>query len=160
MWVVTVDENGKEKDGHWVDIPEPDRFASNGFAQIKGYVSRLLQSSARFTSVIIATPDGRIAVSLWQRGGIPEFALSVQWRSEAEREQAVRQFFSERGLTTSHDYLGGNGGIPDATRCLGYFLPADVEFITALIKDVLRQIYYIREQDALDFSYQEHHGAA
>ena len=158
MWVVTVD-NGKEKDGHWVDIPEPDSFASDGFAQIESYVSRLLRSCARFTSVIIATPDQQIAVSLWQRGGVPEFTLSVEWRSEAERERAVRQFFSERGLSTSHDYLAGNGGVPDATRCLGYFLPPDVQFITALTKDVLRQIYQLREQDALDFSYEEHHDA-
>jgi hypothetical protein len=160
MRVVTVDENGKELgDAKWVDIPEPDHFASDGFAQIESYVSRLLGSSARFTSVIIATPNQQIAVSLWQRGGIPEFTLSVEWRSQAERERAARQFFSERGLSTSHDHLAGNGGVPDATRFLGYFLPSDVQFITALTKDVLRQIYQLREQDALDFSFEEHHDA-
>src|SRR5262245_37184747 len=119
MWVVTVDDDGNEKDGHWVDIPEPDHFTSDGFAQLESYVSRLLRSSARFTSVIIATPDQQIAVSLWQRGGVPEFTLSVEWRSQPERERAVRQFFAERGLSASHDYLAGNGGVPDATRCLG-----------------------------------------
>src|ERR1700752_4966697 len=120
MWVVTVDCNGKELgDGRWVDIPKPDSFSSDGFAHIESYISRLLRSSAPFTSLIVATPDGQIAVSLWQRGGVPEIWLSVQWRSETEREQAVRRFFSERGLSTSQDYLAGNGGIPDATRCLG-----------------------------------------
>jgi hypothetical protein len=157
MWVVTVDCNGKELgNGRWVDIPKPDSFASDGFAHIEAYVSRLLRSSARFTSLIIATPDGQTAVSLWQRGGISEFTLSVEWRSEAEQEQALRRFFSERGLSTSHDYLAGNGGVPDATRCLGHFLPADAQFITALTKDVLRQIYRVREQDALDFTFEEH----
>jgi hypothetical protein len=159
MWVVTVDEKGKEKDGHWVGIPEPDSFTSDGFAQIEGYVSRLLQSSARFTSVIVATPDKLAAVGLWQRSGVPEFTLLVQWRSDADRERAIRQFFAGRGLSTSHDYLAGNGGVPDATRCLGYFLPPDVQFISTLTKDVLRQIYHLREQDALDFSFKEHHGA-
>jgi hypothetical protein len=77
MWVVNVDRDGNESGGRWVDIPEPDHFASNGFAHIESYVSRLLQSSARFTSVIIATPDGQIAVSLYQRGGFPEFSLSI-----------------------------------------------------------------------------------
>ena len=157
MWVVTVDENGKDLgDGRWVDIPQPDSFASEGFAHVESYVSRLLQSSASFTSVIIATPDQQTAVSLWQRGGIPEFTLSLEWRQEAERERAVRQFFAERKLSTSHDYLAGNGGVPDATRCLGYLLPPDVQFITTLTKDVLKQIYQLREQDALDFSYEEH----
>jgi hypothetical protein len=160
MRVVTVDENGKELgDAKWVDIPEPDHFTSDGFAQIESYVSRLLRSIARFTSVIIATPDQQTAVSLWQRAGVPEFTLSVEWRSEAERERAVRLFFSERGLSTSHDYLAGNGGVPDATRCLGYFLPPDVHFITDLTKDVLRQIYQLQEQHALDFSFEEHHDA-
>jgi hypothetical protein len=159
MWVVTVDENGKEKDGHWVDIPKPDRFASDGFAQVESYVSRLLQSSARYTSLIIATPDQQIAVSLGQRGGIPDFSISVEWRSEPDREKAIRQFFSERRLVTYHDYLAGNGGVPDATRCLDYYLPPDVQFITTLTKDVLREIYQLRELDALDFTYEEHSDA-
>jgi hypothetical protein len=160
MWVVTVDEDGKELgDGRWVDISEPDSFPSDGFAQIETYVSRLLRSSAHFTSAIIATPDQQTAISLWQRAGVPEFALSVDWRSEVERERAIRQFFGERGLCTSNDYLAGNGDVPDATRCLGYFLPPDVRLITTLTKDVLRQIYQLREQDALDFSFEERHDA-
>ena len=157
MWVVTVDENGKELgDGRWVDIPAPDSFASDGFAQIEGYVSRLLRSSARFTSVIIATPDHRVAVTLRQRGGVPEIALVfVDWHSEAERARAVRQFFAGRGLSASEDYLAGNG----TTLCLGYSLPPDVQFITTLTKDVLRQIYQLREQHGLDFTYEEHPAA-
>ena len=47
MWVVTVDENGKDfGDGRWVNPPEPDHFASDGFAQIESYVARLRQSCA------------------------------------------------------------------------------------------------------------------
>jgi hypothetical protein len=160
MRVVTVDKDGKQLgDAKWFNLREPDHFASDGFAQIESYVCRLLRSSVRFTSVIIATPDGRIAVSLWQRAGVPQFTLSIEWRSEAQRERAVRQFFFERGLSTSHDYLTGNGVVPDATRCLGYFLPAEEQFISALTKDVLRKIYKLREQDALDFSFEEHHDA-
>ena len=159
MWVVTVDNDGNEKDGHWVDIPEPDHFATDGFGQIERYVCRLLQSSARFSSLIIATPDQQIAVSLWQRSGVPEFTLSVEWRSEPERERALRKFFAERGLSISHDCLAGNGPVPDATRCLGYFLPPDTQFITALTRDVLRHTYQLREQDALDFTFEEHHDA-
>jgi hypothetical protein len=161
MWVVTVGKNGKDLgDSHWVDIPKPDSFPSEGFNRIESYVSRLLRSSARFTSVIIGTPDQQVAVGLWQRGGVLEFTLSVEWRSQAEREQGVRHLFAERGLSASHDYLSGNGGVPDATRCLGYFLPPDMQFITTLTKDVLRQIYQLREQDALDFSFEEHHDVA
>jgi hypothetical protein len=160
MRVVTVDENGKELgDARWVDIPEPDHFKSNGFEHIESYVARLLQSSAPFTSVIIATPDQQIAVSLWQRHGAPQFSVSVDWRSEPARERAIREFFSARGLAASQDYLGGNGGVPDAIRGLGYFLPTDIQFISILTKDVLRQIYELGEQSALDFTYQDHPNA-
>lgn len=155
MWIAT----GEEKDGHWIDIPEPNHFGSNGFAQIEGYISRMLRSIARFTSVIISTPDQQVAVTLWQRGGVVEISLGVDWRSKPEQERVLRQFFAERGLSTSRDHLSGNGNVPDATLCLGYFLPPDAQFITLLTKDVLLQIYRVREGDALDFSYQEHHHA-
>jgi hypothetical protein len=131
MWVVTVDDNGQELgDGQWVDVPEADSFTTDGFTHIEGYVTRLLQSSASFTS--------------------------VDWRQQPEREHAIRQFFADRSLAAFQDYLAGNGDVADATRCLGYFLPADAQFITTLTKDLLRQIYGLREQDALDFTYEEH----
>ena len=156
MWVVTVDKDGKELgDGRCVDIPKPDRFARNGLAQIESYVSRLRSSAARFSAIMIAAPDQRIAVNLLQRGGVPVLTLLFEWRSEGEREGAARQFFVERGLSRAHDYLGGNGGVPDAIRLLGYYLPPDVQFITTVTKDVFHQIYHLREQDALEFTYQE-----
>ena len=97
MRVVTVDENGKELgDARWVDMPKPDSLGSDGFVQIESYVSRLLRSSARFTSLIIATPDGQKGCSLCQRAGVPQFSLHVEWRFEAERERAIRQLFAER----------------------------------------------------------------
>lgn len=161
MWVVSVDQNGKARgDGRWVDIPKPDSFSSNGFAHIESYLSRLINSSAGHSSLVIATPDERIAVLLWQRGGALEFSLSVAWRSEPEQERAVRQFFEERKFSTSQDYLAGNGGIPDATRWLSYPLPSDVQFVASLTKDVLGRIYQVHEQDALDFTYEEHNSAS
>jgi hypothetical protein len=160
MWVVSVDEDGNDLgDGRWVKIPKPDIFKRDGTAQIQSYVSRLLRSTARFASLIIAAPDQQVAVSLWQRGGIPVFSLSLQRRSEPERERAVRQFFSERGLAIFQDYLAGNGDVPDATRCLAYFLTSDCPFITGITQDVLRRIYSVRDQDPLNFTFQEHHDA-
>ena len=152
IWVATVDENGNDRgDGHWVDIPRPKRFSANGFAHIESYVSRLLQSSASYTSLTITAPDQNIGAILWRRDGVPGFTLLVQGRSEAERERAIRQLFGERKCSTAHDYLAGDG----TTRCLGYFLPCDGQFISKLTKDVLQQIYQVHEQDVLDITYQE-----
>jgi hypothetical protein len=156
MWVTNVDRNGKQVgDGRWVYIPKPDRFATNGLAQIGGFVSRLRSSAARTSAVMVAAPDRRISVSLLQRDGVPVLSLLFEWRSESEREEAARQFFAERGLSTAHDYLGGNGGVPDAIRLLGYYLPPDVQLITTVTTDVLRQVYHLRDRDALEFTYQE-----
>jgi hypothetical protein len=159
MWVVTVDENGKHRDGRWVYTPAPDSFPSDGFGQIGSYISRVLQSSACYTSLIIGTPDEQVAVNLGQEGGVPFFSICVDWRSEPEREKAVREFFGARRLIAYRDYLSGNGNVPDATRILDYHLPSDVQLITALTKDVLRQIYQFPEHGALDFSYEEHNDA-
>jgi hypothetical protein len=152
MRVVTVDENGNEVgDAEWVDIPEPDSFATDGFAHIQSYVVRVLNSSASFSSLIIATPDGQFAVSLWQRGGTPEFSVMVNGRQEPKREHAIREFFAARSLTPSQDYLAGD----DATRCLSYVLPVNPPFVTELTRNVLQEIYGLRDEDALDFTYEE-----
>jgi hypothetical protein len=157
IWVGTVSENGKDLgNGHWVDIPKPKRFSANGFAHIESYVSRLLQSPANFTSLSIVAPNHRIFVNVWRRDGVPGFSLLIQGRSEPERERAVRQFFGESKLSTAQDYLAGDG----TTRCLDYYLPPDVQFISRLTKDVLQQIYQVHEQDALDIAYQEHDRAS
>lgn len=157
MWVHTVDQNGQDLgDGRRVDIPEPDRFAEGGFSQIERYVSRLLTSDAKRAALGISTPDEQIAVGLWQRAGIPEFSLTVQWREEPERERLLRQFFAERGFACREDYLAGNGGVPDATRCLTYTLPPDSGMVTQTTRDFLRDIYGLDASDALDFTYEEH----
>jgi len=160
MRVVTVDGNGKELgDARWVEIPKPEKFRSEGFAQIENYISRLLKSSARFNSLIIARPNGQMAVSVMKRGKLPWFSAMVNWRSEPERERAIMDFFAQRGLSTTQDYLAGNGEVPDAIRCLAYSLPADVQFITAITKEVLREVYHLREEEGLNFTFQEDHDA-
>ena len=157
MWVTTVDENGKDLgDGHWADMPKAKRFSANGFAHIESYVSRLLQSSASYTSLIITAPDQNIGVLLWPRDGVPGLTLWVQGPSEAEQERAVRQLCGGFKLSTAHDYLAGDG----TTRVLGYYLPPDVQVISRLTKDVLQQVYQVHERDALDITYQEHDRAS
>ncbi len=161
MRVVTVDRDGKEiGEPEWVDIPEPDSFAKDGFSHIERYVTRLLGSTARFTSLEISTPDEQVALGLWQRGGSPEFSLTVEWRQKPEREPSIRQFFADRGFPCRQDYLAGNGDVPDATRCLTYSAPPDSRVITQAARDILHDIYGLRESDALDFSYEEHTHAA
>lgn len=156
MWVATVDEDGKALgDGRWVDIPKADRFATDGFAQIENYVSRLRSSTASVATVMIAAPDQNIAFNLWQRRREPGLTFIINWRSEPEREVAIRQFFAEHGLAIAHDYLGGNGNISDAMRCLGCFLPPDVKSMTRHIGDALRQIYHLKGHEVLEFTFQE-----
>src|SRR3954470_21563560 len=94
---VCVDENGQPL-GPPEICPEPDRYVSEGLAQIAAYVARLFVSAADFTSLIIATPAEDVAVGLWRRDGWVQLNLSVEWRVTRQREQTIRQFFSHRGI--------------------------------------------------------------
>jgi len=153
--IVGFDQHGNQL-GPEKDIPTPDSFPTAGLEQVESYVSRLLHSTARFTSLIIATPDEQTAVLLSFRGGVPEITICVDWRLRPELESGIRKFFADRGHLTVHDYLAGNGDIPDATRCLSYHLSPESQLITELTRDLLKNIYGLQDEDALNFSFEEH----
>jgi hypothetical protein len=157
MKVITVDEKGRQVGkAKWVSVPEPVHFPSNGFSYIESYVTRLLASSAPFTSLIIGTPDQQTAILLNKKDAIAAIHFSVDWRKEPERERAIRKFFADRKIPTSLDYLAGNGGVSDAMRCLGYKLQSYSGNIATLTQELLQQVYEIDPNSALNFTFEEH----
>jgi hypothetical protein len=156
MWVVSVDKNGNELgDGKWEDIPVVDSFAKNGFSHLKLYIEKLMQSPKEFSALIISTPNDRTGVGVWKRDGIFRLDIAVNWRSEPELETTVRDFLNSRAVPLVEDYLAGNGNVPDATRILHYDLPQDTDEITSLVRDFLKQVYGLRDEDALNFIFQD-----
>jgi len=72
-------------------------------------IAKLQSGSSGFKSVIFATEAGDRACILWSRDGDVEVALSVDWRTEPDREARIRAFFSGRGVEPSQDYLVQRG---------------------------------------------------
>jgi len=131
----------------------PDHYATNGFAHIEPYVSRLLVPTNRFKFLHIFTADGNRGFGFSARDGVVEAGLTVEWRQEAQREAAILSFFSSLGIAPSRDYLAGNGGVPDATRILDYPIKGSPVEVTALTKRILQELCSVSPTEALDISY-------
>ena len=131
----------------------PDHYATNGFEHIEPYVSRLLVPSSRFKFLHIFTPDGMRGFAFNAKDGAVEAGLTVEWRQEAQKEAAIRAFFSSLGIAPSRDYLAGNGGVADATRILDYPITGNSAEVTALTKRILQELCGISPTEALDISY-------
>jgi hypothetical protein len=155
MHVVTVDKTGKTIREEVVDAPEPDHFTTNGFDHIEPYITRLLVPSPQFKSVIIATPDGNRALLLYARNGKTEVSMHVAWRQEPKREASIRKLFASLRIAPSKDYLAGNGGIPDAMRCLSYPIEGAADEITALTKRILKKLCGISPAEGLNITFND-----
>lgn len=133
----------------------PDHYATNGFDHIEPYVARLLVPTKRFKSLSIFTPDGNRGFGFNARDGKVEAGLTVEWRQEAQKEAAIRAFFSSLGISPSRDYLAGNGGVPDATRILDYPITGSTAEVTGLTKRILQELCGVLPTEALDISYRD-----
>ncbi len=153
-WTVYEDEKGRTHVTRH-KIPEPDHYASNGSSQIEAYVTKVVHSTESFSSLIVSTPDGEVALLLLKQDSNLQITLSIDVTSKPDEEQALRRFFACRGIGPIDDYLAQNGDVPDATRMLSFPLPSDIEFVTVLSKELLVQVYGVNERAALDFSFEE-----
>jgi hypothetical protein len=132
-------------------VPEPEKFLKDGFAEIPGFISRLLNSKAKRVGLIISTLDGNVAILLSRYEYEYTIHLGIDWRQEPEREKTIREFFNGRRLPLVQDYLSGNGNVSDATRNLTYGVNSDASSLSALAKEVLTHIYGLSEEAGLKF---------
>jgi|SRR5687767_9943119 len=131
----------------------PDHFATNGFDHLEPYIARLLVPTNRFKFLHIFTPDGIRGFGLTANNGVVTADLTIEWRQEAAREAAIREFFNSRGMDPSKDYLAGNGGVPEATRILEYPIRGTAAELTALTKKILEELCGVTPTEALDIKY-------
>ena len=97
VWVISIDKQGNElADGKWEDVPAADEFANAGIDHIEKYVTKLLQSSKRFSSLIVATPNEQFGVGIWKRKDIVNLSVSIDWRNEPTLEFAIRKFMDSQ----------------------------------------------------------------
>src|SRR5436190_21608473 len=118
----------------------PDHYATNGFDHIEPYVSRLLVPTNRFKFLHMFTPVGNRGFGFSARDGVVQAGLTVEWRQEAQREAAIRAFFTSLGITPSQDRLAGNGGVADATRILEYPIKGSTAEVTPRTEGILQNL--------------------
>jgi hypothetical protein len=156
MIVETVDGSGRRIGlPRPMIIPAPEVVSRSGLLQLRPNVERFLASRARFTSLLIFTPDGMRGCGLQSIGGKASISVTLDTRTEASKERAVRSLFANRGVVPAEDYLAANGGVPNATRILEYPLPSHPEQATALCRQVLQKVHAISDVEGLHFTHQE-----
>jgi hypothetical protein len=156
MKVITIDSEGRQVGkAEWVRIPDPERVPSDGIRHVETFVARLDASTAPFSSLTIFSPDNCRGLLLMRRNDQKRLCLTVEWRQEPEKENAIREFFRKRHIEPALDYLAGNGGIRDATRVLEYPIEGDVPTASELCIQILNNVCRIGENEPLNFTYQE-----
>ncbi len=130
--------------------PAPDRYSTNGIDQIPSYISKLIVPSTKFKFLFIFTPDGQRGLSLTAKDGQITVGFTVDWRKHPEKEKNIRSYFKRLDIEPIKDYLGGNGGVADATRLLSYPIAGAETTISSLVKDMLQHLCDISSKEALD----------
>ncbi|HEX8234743.1 MAG TPA: hypothetical protein VF600_02210 [Abditibacteriaceae bacterium] len=136
-------------------LPVPDSIATNGMSYVDQYIHRLLSSRSRYTSLSIFATDGHRGLGLDYELSDVSFEFTIKWREEPEQEQTIRRLFEELGISPSEDYMAGNGNSKNVIRILSYPVCGDAVLISKLCKRVLRHIYGISDEEALNFTYKE-----
>ncbi len=131
--------------------PVPDGYATNGFAQVKSYMSRLQRSPQRRASVIMATADGRHALLVIRDAGQTLLSVSADTTKNTEETNMV-QFFSERGMRPSRDYLSANGGVPNSERTCDYLLTGSADTTAELCISVFTNLFGVTDDRGLEFT--------
>lgn len=130
--------------------PAPDYYPENGFNHISSYISELIRYSDNFKSLIISVRDGDKALGLNSKSGIISVGFSVQWKQYPEKEKLIRDYFHKLAISPYRDYFANN----EETRVLDYHIEGDENELAALVKDILKKLCDISEDDPLDFYYE------
>jgi hypothetical protein len=139
--------------GRWEIAPKPDRIEARGLDHIEHYVSRLLQSTATFRSLLISSLDRQTGVGLFYHDGVLVVTTFIDC-SDSVREGMVRGLFVEADIKPTMDYLMiGSGEVP--TRVIGYPLPAAAPRAAQLAAELMRRAYGLTDEAGLDFLYDE-----
>jgi hypothetical protein len=141
--------------GEWEPVPKPDLFPSGGVAQIERYVVRILVSAAKFTALTVSSLDQQVVVGLYRHPDENAFDLMLLvLRRDKELEQSIRDFFGQRGIQHTLDYLC-SGVKPNSKRGLKYPLPSDSKQVAVLLADLLTKVYGLDAEAGLAFAHHE-----
>lgn len=135
--------------------PASDRYSADGIDHILSYISKLIVPSTKYKFLSIFTPDGQRGLGLTAKNGQITVSFTVDRRKHPEKEKNIRSYFKKLDIEPSEGYLGGNGGVADATRLLSYPITGTETAISNLVKDMLQSLCDISSKEALDIRYDD-----
>ena len=139
--------------GKWGPVPKPDLFPSGGIAQIERYVVRVLASAVKFAALTISSLDEQVVAGLYRHPDENAFDLMLfVLRKDKELEQSIREFFRQREIEHTLDYLC-SGVEANHMRGLKYPLPSDSKQVAMLLADLLTNVYGLDAGAGLAFAY-------
>ncbi len=123
------------------------RFDSDGLAQLRPLVSRMVRSPASFFILSVTAPGYRFPVCVVRKDRRVFLALLVQ---DAEHERAVCGFLRSRGL---HNLICPQNPAPwlGNRQAIAGQLPLSEELITAVVAILLRNVYGVGRRTGLEF---------
>ena len=130
---------------------KPQRFESEGLAQIARYVRKFMSSRGPQKSLLIASLDyhARILLHCY---ALERFLFPLM--GIANNEQGCRNFFQKYAIAPNADYLMETAKQPGAgMQILAYPLPSDTSVVTQLTTDLMRSVYALNEKAGLEFTY-------
>lgn len=143
----------------WVPIPKPEQIATHGLDHILRFMTRVLESTAKFTSLNIELPGREAAISVYRHSEQGTLDLMLFVYRDTEEERAIRAFFAGHQVVPTVDYLPGPV-TSTSLRGLLYPLPQDATEAANLIGDFLRTVHGLAEEAGIDFTFENHEQTA
>lgn len=123
--------------------------ANSRQAELRQEVSKFLANDEYLSlSITIVFTDDALHLGRRREGGF-EMGFFTKPRREPDEESKIRSMFASIGTTPHVDYLS-NGG---RTRVLDFAIPDDLSIILNLCDRVFDEIYSIRYNDSLRYSF-------
>jgi hypothetical protein len=139
----------------WVPVPKPEQIAAHGLDHIVRFMTRVLESTAKFTSLSIELPGREAAISVYRHREPGTLDLMLFVYRDTEEERAIRAFFEGHQVAPTVDYLPPPV-TPTSVRGLQYPLPQNATAAANLIRDFLQRVHGLAEEAGIDFTFENH----
>lgn len=156
MYVTSIDASGKVISGPTlIDRPVPTMNQERGLDWLEPQVTRLLESNASRTTLLIMFKRSLCSVLLQKKAADPMLILSLPAGERGKREKSIREFFDKRQLRVDQRNLPESGPMANAVTVFTCPLTAECRGIVDLVKDLSCEAFGARANDKFSFYYME-----
>jgi hypothetical protein len=159
LWKASHHKSSDPIAARWVPVPKPERIATNGQDHIPRFMTRVLESTTKFTSLSIELPGKDVAIGVYRHSEARTLHLTLVVSRDTEMERATRDCFSGHHIAPTADYLP-LPLTPTSVCTLQYPLPQDATAAANLIGSFLRTVCGLPAEAGIDFTFDNHEETA